>query len=505
MWREKAIKLSAIYKEYLPEGLLVILVGIVTLLKIPHSELTSDDGAWLLSSLDTSLFDVPFWMQLPSSQGTPQGALAVYLHKIFLGVNKSMFSVYVGARLFDLGTCILFFSIGKLLESRFVGLFAAMLYVASPIFSVFYAQKCWQVAYLPFFSTLTLWLLIAWWQKATPLKLALITVGIFCSLQIHASAILFLMPILWVIVSKYKPFSKRMPLSVLFSISLAICLAATLFSAQKGSKPIEGLYDVLSFYGPYLNHHVGNVSSLGVLEYTPILPLVFAAALIWGWLNFDAVLAEFHILVCWCLLSVLGLFCAAGVFQHFPHHWYVFLLPGLYLLLAGSLESFGRYVSERWNKQFHVRNTVATLIVLSAIACSMFYWSFVRESGGVAWHLASLSTKSEVIDRILAVDARPNLVLAVNPRDPHSYQGIGGWAAALRFGERERPAFGQGDRKYYFVFEQGGLGFNNEFLNLANSAGLVLFTQVKNVFVFTSDHPFDDFGVLVPRTLPRRN
>ncbi len=486
-------------RAYLKPLYLLLLLGyaIGYSSQIPNAELTTDDGTWLLMARAHVTTLQPFILNLPSSIGTRNGALGAYLHEFFYFIHPSISSILIGIILLNLIVHYQLFKIGELLKNPLIGIMGSLFYFVSPEFFCITSLKSSQIAYLPLFSVLTFRLLLGYVCQGIGWYFFAAAVSLFCGMQLHGSSILLAPLLLWVAATTRFKLPERQMLVAGFLTSLLVSVAAVIFKPDLALfLPIRTILDLLPGMSNYIASHVG--MSPPAWSWNDAVSLSTMALLAFGVLGLVHYASRDRsqkLLLAWVLIPIAGLNFMPLVFASYPHQWVLFLFPVLFVAIAQGVEDVSKLFGTK--RAGLIRNVAFALLVVTSAAFSVTYSSFIAASGGTGGHLASLSTKQQVVAEIFKRDANPKVVLALDRRIPGASYGIGGWCAALVFG-RPPEMLVRGASATFVVYEEGSLGSIVDFPNQVARLGLVEIARVKQVIVFQSLEGTLDIGVVLP-------
>ena len=506
-------------------------------------ELTSDDGSWvrlareLVKGGDFPLFG------LRSSQGIPNSAYAIYLHALSYWLVPGFAGVILGVGLFVLATHALLIRVGN--RAGVSGMACSLLFFFTPAFFVFYNQKLWQVCYLPFFITLTLFFaqryfeyFRARWLVATFfcaglcsgfhfsgfwLLPAVVLLPLLAPPERHArfSAVLAsgvglcfaLTPtLLWCAMHRPSfvtpalaaffaalflywlgPRAPRLVHQALVWVLPTACLGCSWLLGARHSalEGIWGFLDLLPARSPYLEAHVGTgswnslqqASFARAISAALLLVTLFLAGSVRRW----STIPPFERFLFYSLWIPLWLFVGSpAFFSEFPHQWYVFLFPGAILAQLLALRGLGK-----------LRVAVVAALLIVSLHSDFKQMKFVEASGGVSWHLASVDSKLAALREVFALSPGARVFAAVNlQRDWWNYD-LEGWREAAA---QTRPPAIPGPHllsptSAVYLFEPGAFFADDNLRKRIEAARPVIRHSARGVEVFEFAGPLPGVGI----------
>ncbi|MBI5241709.1 MAG: hypothetical protein HY926_14645 [Elusimicrobia bacterium] len=552
--------LSGMLRTYGPAALLLLVYLPILVHFRGNFELTSDDGMWVLLTrtvVEQKIFTLTGVM---GSQGGPNSSLGVYLGAIPYAIHPSIHSICAGVLAFVLLTHVLLLLAGQELRDLSAGVWASLLFFFAPAFFVFYNQKLWQVAYLPFFSTLTLLLALRYVKTRRWQTLAGAYLGVGLCIGLHQGAMLLLPTVLFLPALLPRParpgYRQMLACLSLLMLSLAhlltwawtdnrpalLALGAVLnlpllcvrrgIQAERWFAPavllgpplalaaalavvpdfhplaaLGRLIDLLPAFNAYIARHVAG----DIPVYSPwlhsggrwlSLPVaVFLAYIAGSLLRWRTLSLPEKVLFCWNWTSLWLLALSGLFFREHPHQWFVFLFPAPFLAIALTLRRPTQAHAPRL--RWAGAGLLAALLA-SYLAASSLYARFVETSGGISWHMANLSVKLEALSWIYSHAGGTQAVLAEDPRVPWHAYGRTGWTAAawgvLSDHPRQPPS---GKPRVFYIHEPLGLAYNPELLSLNARHSAAPPERFHSVQVFSLDRelplPGEDVEVLSVR------
>lgn len=551
------LPLTAFLQSHWPAiGLLLAYLAILIYFR-GNFELTGDDGRWALLARGVVERKLLTLYGVMGSEGGPNSSLGIYLGALSYWIHPTMASIRAGVLVFVILTHALLIRLGRDLEDVSTGLCASLMFFFAPAFFVFYNQKLWQVAYLPFFSTAALFLAVRYvkTRRWRTLAAAYVAAGLCCGLH-QASALLLpavmiapaliperdrpgyaqaLMNIVLLVLSCahllawcWRARPPEAPAMAAFLLVPLLCVRGTAWKADwfhplivaglpiavlccsvldAGFTPLAAvgrLVDLLPGFNAYIAAHVG---WSGPVLYPwlqtggPWLSLpvaVFAAYLVHALLRWRELPLEQKLLFYWNWIPVWLLALSGLVFHEYPHQWFVFLFPAPFLAITVTLRRLMRSsaLPLRWGGA-----AILAAILAAYLLASFTFARFVSRSGGISWHMANLDVKMKVMEWVYSQDSRPKVILVGDPAGQWLGYECTGWTAAdweVRAHRLEKT--GALEKRVFYIHEPSGSAQDQKLWPRRkdlDAGHLVLFGPVR---VLGLNHevsvPGQDIGVL---------
>jgi hypothetical protein len=460
----------------------------VYLLCLPISELTADDGQWLLDAWLRYKEHDYFKLWISTSVGGKFLPGLSWLLVIPLAIKPALISaqlLVVGTQLLSL-EFIRRIAVRLALSSR--GLIAGALYVLLPALCLNYSTKVCNVSFILPAGAFFLWAFVCHEGKK---RIVLTTVAFLVALQSHYSFAVYIPVLLALAFSRFLPQelalgsgAKSQKFWRAFGVFIAaLVLGASLF--PRLLPQVRSLVDLLSPGSGYMVSRsvpVEQGSPQGTFLPFELIPLLIALVLVpvvaAGKSAAARAARDLWVLTAGSIL-VLASFALWGTTAY--HHWLLPWVPGSLLLLEMGIELIPKLVGPTRG-----RGLAAAAIVLCvglAAAQSLYVGIAIAKNGGTGWHGPTASTKQEVLSWI--ADHYPEAEIALAVPGVEWNTSLDGWTILASLpgefaGRVLRPQTGA-NQGVVLIEERGTEGSDPGFAAQAEARGMKPIHEVGEI------------------------
>ncbi len=453
-------------KRFLPYFLLALYAAI-SVYFFQNWEFTTDDANVIKKV--ASLANGPFWLGTRSSLGAFYPPFLFYLYGLFYFLAPGVRAIQFCILFFQLLGHYFIFAIGREFKRPMLGIGASLLYFFAPGFLLFYNQKFWEISLLPAFSAFAFWALLRFSASPKSKYLYASLVGCILSAGSHLGAVLYFPLLVFTVfvVIKEKRIKLKVRDGVLISVGILFGCSTLLawligggiepdlfqFAPGKFLNPVEPLLYLLSAFNNYIPARIG----MGIeiwprfLRYVPEVVFLFCFLFI-CLVRFKRTGLQEKILFLW-IVGLLGLCCASAVFlPRFPFQWTLIFFPFIWfavLLPVFYLPRLATYIA-------------LVAVLLANVGNSLRYEGYLSRSGGIAWHLATISTKEAVFDAIYRESENPIVYLAVSRAKPLWWYDSVGWSFLANVYRSKANVNESAEPSVFFIYQEEGIASDPE-------------------------------------------